>query len=221
MNIPDSVKKAIEEKYPIDESGITKSINISVNAMADALREAAKDGYSLAPQSNAGVWVNLREKFFKECVDNKDYLEHGLPQSRLVINMHPHNVFEWFKASITLDESPSSSKPNAGVSEEALREFAMTCWKSGANAYRLYPDQKHSFADVSEYLMGEAKKLSASKPKDNELLEALPPVPVKDFGTCTAKGCNKPAIGDYNGHGDFACVYHMIKWENEFDEDYK
>lgn len=37
---------------------------------------------------------------------------------------------------------------------------------------------------------------------------------------CTAANCDKPAIGDYNGHGDYACEYHMRKWNAEFDDDY-
>lgn len=38
---------------------------------------------------------------------------------------------------------------------------------------------------------------------------------------CTSKGCNEPSVGDYNGCGDHACEYHMRKWNDEFDEEYK
>lgn len=39
--------------------------------------------------------------------------------------------------------------------------------------------------------------------------------------TCTARNCNHPAVGDYNGHGDYACRYHMDKWNDEFDDEYR
>jgi len=38
---------------------------------------------------------------------------------------------------------------------------------------------------------------------------------------CTDKNCDKPSVGDYNGHGCFACEYHMRKWNSEFDDEYK
>jgi len=38
---------------------------------------------------------------------------------------------------------------------------------------------------------------------------------------CTANNCDKPAIGDYNGKGAYACKYHMRKWDKEFEDDYK
>lgn len=38
---------------------------------------------------------------------------------------------------------------------------------------------------------------------------------------CTAIGCTEVSIGDYSGHGDYACAYHMRKWDDEFDEEYK
>ncbi len=37
---------------------------------------------------------------------------------------------------------------------------------------------------------------------------------------CTAKGCTEAAVHDYNGHGDYACEYHLRKWEQEFEDDY-
>lgn len=38
---------------------------------------------------------------------------------------------------------------------------------------------------------------------------------------CTDENCDLPSIGDYNGHGAFACAYHMKKWNEYFDEEYK
>ena len=38
--------------------------------------------------------------------------------------------------------------------------------------------------------------------------------------TCTAENCNKMSVGDYSGHGDYACGHHMRKWNNQFDDDY-
>lgn len=38
---------------------------------------------------------------------------------------------------------------------------------------------------------------------------------------CTADNCKEKSVGDYNGHGAFACEYHMRKWNDEFDEEYR
>jgi len=41
-----------------------------------------------------------------------------------------------------------------------------------------------------------------------------------DGTKCTGHNCNNLAVGDYNGHGDYACEYHMRKWNEELDDDY-
>jgi hypothetical protein len=46
-------------------------------------------------------------------------------------------------------------------------------------------------------------------------------IPKVSIQRCTAKNCNEPAVGDYNGHGDYACEYHMRKWDKEFEDEYR
>ena len=38
---------------------------------------------------------------------------------------------------------------------------------------------------------------------------------------CSDEKCKEVSVGDYNGQCDFACEYHMKKWNDEFDEEYK
>ena len=38
---------------------------------------------------------------------------------------------------------------------------------------------------------------------------------------CSEKSCNRPAVGDYNGHGCFGCQVHLDIWDREFDEEYR
>lgn len=37
---------------------------------------------------------------------------------------------------------------------EQMKEIAWEAWKSAANAYKMYPNNKHSFSDVWDYLEG-------------------------------------------------------------------
>lgn len=42
-------------------------------------------------------WDQLRDKFFNECVDISN---HPSAPDQKVVNMTPHNLFEWFKTEI-------------------------------------------------------------------------------------------------------------------------
>jgi hypothetical protein len=35
------------------------------------------------------------------------------------------------------------------------------------------------------------------------------------------KPCDRPAVGDYNGHGDYGCQLHLDVWNREFDDEYR
>jgi hypothetical protein len=183
MNIPDSVKKkmiedAKEYACVITEGGITLN-----NQLYAAFRDGQENGYGYS-LANAGVWVetnpkeNIRETYI--CIVRKR--EHGSTSIR------PQYV-EWFfnkwqfpigheegwEVMKWLDESPSASKPNAGVSEEEIEKLA--------EDYKAIIDGlKHSWDRISEMRKTYAglgsiehgikrayyflKDQSASKPKD-------------------------------------------------------
>lgn len=63
--------------------------------------------------------------------------------------------------------TPNISKKNA-MTNETIKEIASIAWKGAANAYRLYPDNKHTFSD---YWDAEKEKLVVYA--DTDLLEAL------------------------------------------------
>lgn len=48
------------------------------------------------PENN---WKELRDKFFKECVDN---IGHGI-NNRKFVNKTPHDLFEWIKNNIKFE----------------------------------------------------------------------------------------------------------------------
>jgi hypothetical protein len=63
------------------------------------------------------------------------------------------------------------------MSEEKVMEFALRCWQSAANAYRMYPDNKHTFSSVRDFLKSEAESigllssLSPDNTEDEEILK--------------------------------------------------
>jgi hypothetical protein len=60
----------------------------------------------------------------------------------------------------------------------------------------------------------------SKEPQGNEA-NTLLPTGLPEGTKCTAENCNELAIGDYNGYGDYACAYHMRKWDKEFENDYR
>lgn len=72
--------------------------------------------------------------------------------------------FNTFKRKLIDEAAPTSA--DKGLREETLRQVAWKAWKGAANAYRMYPDNKHTF---TEYW-------GAAKNQFNEfLVEFVPP----------------------------------------------
>lgn len=62
--------------------------------------------------------------------------------------------------------------------EEILRELAYKAWRFAANAYRLYPENKHTFSDYSNTIMKNhvietIEELNAPAPLQDEYLDWL------------------------------------------------
>jgi hypothetical protein len=78
------------------------------------------------------------------------------------------------------------------------------------------PDNGYCFSCGSTTELKQMELPEPPKEETNTLLSTVIPEGTK----CTAENCNEIAIGDYSGHGDYACAYHMKKWNREFEEDY-
>jgi hypothetical protein len=53
------------------------------------------------------------------------------------------------------------------ITESKINEFAFECWTMAANAFRMYPNQKHAYADVKDFLMEKARQVFGYETKDN------------------------------------------------------
>lgn len=79
-----------------------------------------------------------------------------------------HTVVEW------LDESlPSTGEDVQRMAEETVREIASIAWKGAANAYRMYPDNKHTFSDYWEAAKNQFSGYSAHPPAPAGMEEAV------------------------------------------------
>jgi hypothetical protein len=71
--------------------------------------------YSIEAEKSEGVnWNQLRDKFFKECTDIEQFDQRGGLAERRIINIAPHDLFEWFKKqlqSVEAEKSVSSDIP--------------------------------------------------------------------------------------------------------------
>jgi hypothetical protein len=55
----------------------------------------AEEFYDNHKEEERGMdWDKLREKYFEECTEKDNT---GIPR----VNLHPHNLFEWFKRNIS------------------------------------------------------------------------------------------------------------------------
>lgn len=43
--------------------------------------------------------------------------------------------------------NPEQSNKEESISEEKVKEIAWIAWKGAANAYRMYPENKHTFSE--------------------------------------------------------------------------
>lgn len=79
--------------------------------------------------------------------------------------------------------------------------------------------------DFANTMLGEVPHVVNDQQEENsKAVEGATPVVRQNEQTkkvCTAEGCGKDAIGDYNGHGAWACEYHMRRWDAEFEDEYR
>jgi len=68
-----------------------------------------------AHQKEKDSLETLRDKFYDECVDNVVEVTNGITHDHgETINMHPHNLFEWFKNNALINPQTEKEEVESG-----------------------------------------------------------------------------------------------------------
>jgi hypothetical protein len=82
----------------------------------------------------------------------------------LAVAPNPETLESIYDAMLEFASLPSTEEPKREPSlkweafEGLMIDYARECWQFAANAYRMYPDNKHRFADAREYLLNLGRK---------------------------------------------------------------
>lgn len=57
--------------------------------------------------------------------------------------------------------------------EERIKEIAGLAWRGAANAFRMYPNNKHTFSNYWESAKNQFKEFEQSQPTKEQIVEAL------------------------------------------------
>ncbi len=106
------------------------------------------------------------------------------------------------------------STQKAGYTVELKREaesIRRNMEKLNDITWKVYKEQVLSHLDELDfYLNSLPKQQVAGEDKVRNM-----------FINCIEKGCERPAVSDYNGHGHYVCKMHMDSLSREFDNEYK
>ena len=125
------------EEYRSTDHGQEVYSHYHYDAMVEfAIRSIKK----YASQGTKEDVESLRDKFYDECVDNELEVTNGITHDRGVrINLHPHNLFEWFKTHLkpegTKEEGWVIVKPDGNELWNTFEEGEKTCIKNFINHY--------------------------------------------------------------------------------------
>lgn len=92
------------------------------NASQQELNSSTGAGIPKNQITNKGEtadWKALREKFFAECTDNKDFPTWDGYIKKPVINIAPHDLFEWFKKNL----EGETKEPVLSAFKECFQKF--------------------------------------------------------------------------------------------------